>query len=134
MTEGTRDLITWILGTCVTLGVILGFAVQKMILPYLRRHLIAPVQEVRKQVTENHHTNDRPTILDRLDDLEGQITSGLEVARGDVRAVSRVLDGHLASGERWMELYDRELALVKDRVAFVERTRSDPQKPEAGPT
>jgi hypothetical protein len=106
------------IGTALTaviaLLALLGMAVRFVLLPYLRDNLVRPVDEVHKQVTENHHRNDEPTLPDRIEDVHDE-----------VRALSQVLNGHLESGERWMELYDRELELVKERQQLVERQLED---------
>lgn len=96
------------LTAALALLALLGMAVRFVLLPYLREHLVVPVEQVHKQVTENHHRNDEPTLPDRLEDLHDE-----------VKAVAQVLSGHLDSGERWMELYDRELELVKDRQRLI---------------
>jgi hypothetical protein len=98
-------------------GAIVATAVRLILLPYLREHLVDPVSQVKKQVTENHHTNQEPTVLDRIDDVRTQ-----------VGALAKVIDGHLDSADRTMALYDRELAVVQDRIRLLEeedRRRQD---------
>lgn len=89
---------------------LLGLAVRFVLMPYLRDHLVVPVQEVHTQVTENHHANPDATLPDRIDDVHEE-----------VRALRMVLSGHLESGERWMELYDREIQLIKERQQLHEQ-------------
>lgn len=91
-------LIAAALGILVSFSILVGILVRLMLLPWLREHLVEPVRETRKQVTENHHSNPRPTVLDRIDDVAQQIAR----ARGEVaentretRAMARMFDGHL---------------------------------------
>ncbi len=86
--------------TTAALGVLalIGLVVRFVLLPYLREHLIVPVKDTHKQVTENHHTNERPTVLDRIDDVSNQVrenTAETRAARGEARALARMFDGHL---------------------------------------
>lgn len=104
MDSGTREAITWTLGTLLTVFAVLGVLVRYVLLPYLREHLIAPVKQVEKQVTENHHSNSTPTVLDRIDDVQQE-----------VRVLGRMLEGHMDWSERWVNLIERELDLDRRR-------------------
>lgn len=95
------QVVSAALGSAVSLSVLAGLAVRVALVPYLRDHLFAPVQQTNKQVTENHHSNDQPTVLDRLDDVHNE-----------VKAMSRMFDGHLDWSQRevdriWNELQRR---------------------------
>lgn len=106
MNQDARDIVTFVLGTMVTLCVIAGLAVRFILMPYLRDHLLAPVQETHKQVTENHHANDeQPTVLDRIADVST-----------DVQAVARVMDEHMRWSDRWTDLIEREVDLLRKRT------------------
>jgi hypothetical protein len=83
--------------------VFVGLAVRFVLVPYLRDHLVQPVQEVKRQVTENSHANAEPTLPDLIDDV-----------RGEVRALSRVLEGHMSSSDRWLDV-------VMDKLHGLER-------------
>lgn len=109
MDESTRDGITWVLGTLISLSVLAGLAVRFVLLPWLREHLMQPVDEVRRQVSENHHKHTPPTLPDRIDAL------GL-----DVKALARVLEGHLESGDEWLEHITSSLSTIRERVAALE--------------
>lgn len=130
MDTSTREAITWTLGTIVTVCVIIGLAVRFVLMPYLREHLITPVKQVEKQVTENHHSNAQPTVLDRIDDVQSSVEAvaqGLEESRVDRIALRASLDeaqterevlkqmlgGHLEWSERWVDLIERELDLTR---------------------
>lgn len=107
--EATRDGITWVLGTLLTVCILLGMAVRFVLLPWLRDHLAAPVDEVRRQVTENHHKHTPPTLPDRIESLGT-----------DVNALTRVLEGHLESSDRWLEHITERLSIISTRVERVE--------------
>lgn len=102
MDASTRESITWTLGTIIAVFVILGVVVRLVLVPYLREHLITPVKQVEKQVTENHHSNAQPTVLDRIDDVQQS-----------VKALAGVLEGHMTWSERWTDLIEREIDLVR---------------------
>lgn len=75
MSQETRDLITWVLGTTLAAaGVAVGFG-RYVLLPWLRANLVAPVEHVKRQVTENRHINAVPTVLDRLDDVQEAVAT-----------------------------------------------------------
>ena len=104
MDQQTRDATTFLLGTFLTICVIVGLAVRYVLVPYLRDHLIGPVRETHKQVTENHHQSpDTPTLPDRIEDVAV-----------DVRALTRVMDEHLRWSDRWTSLYERRLDQLAD--------------------
>jgi hypothetical protein len=124
MGPDTRDAITWTLGTLVTASVLLGMGVRFILLPWLRDHLVQPVRETHRQVAENGHTRrDHPTIPDRLEDLSVKVDEATEahaVQTRDLAAVAvavghqqATLRDHLRLSERWMNIVDRELALLK---------------------
>jgi hypothetical protein len=119
MSPDTRDLITWTLGTALACGALIAAAVRLVLLPYLREHLVDPVREVKKQVTENSHSNPEPTVLDKIDDVRLQ-----------VGALARVIDGHLDSSDRNLDLIDRSLALVERRLDLLE---GQEKRRQAGP-
>lgn len=83
MDAPTRELVTWTIGTLIGLSVLIGLAVKYLLMPYLRDHLIVPMRQVEKQVSENSHSNREPTVLDRIDDVQdtvNRIATGLEKA------------------------------------------------------
>lgn len=99
MSAESRDLITWTLGTLVSLSVLAGITVKFILLPWLRDHLLEPVRTTHQQVTENHHAgNDGPTLPDRMEDLHT-----------DVRTLTRLLDSHITWSFREHRRLDREL-------------------------
>lgn len=119
MDQDTRDLITWTLGTLVSMSVLIGLAVRFVLLPYVKDHLVQPMKETHRQVSENGHTNASPTIPDRLEDLGAKVEEATEAhakLSTDMGAVVRVVDEHLAWSERWTSLIDRELELVRDKL------------------
>lgn len=114
MDAASRETITWILSTMIALAFLFGLATKLVLMPYLREHLIGPMAQVKRQVSENHHHNSEPTVLDRIDD----------VGR-DVRALSRVFDEHLSFSDRWVGLTEREIALIQAEMRMVwEQIRS----------
>lgn len=98
MDASTRDGITFTLGTFVTICTIIALAVKFILLPWLREHLVAPVAETRRQVSENNHANPEPTLPDRIEDLAT-----------DIRALTHVMDQHLSWSDRWSALVEREV-------------------------
>lgn len=106
MDADTRALITWVLGTIVTVCFLAGAAVRYVLIPYLREHLVKPVEEVHTAVTENHHKHSPPTLPDRV-----------AAVQSDVSALTAVLEGHLDSSDRWLTHITERLAKVEARVA-----------------
>lgn len=98
MNSEARDTITWTLGTFLSLCMILGLAVRFVLYPWLRDHLVTPVKATQRQVTENHHQHDPPTVIDRLEELSRE-----------VHAIANVMDQHLSWSDRWSTLVEREV-------------------------
>lgn len=130
-----QQQITWTLGTIIALSTVLGLAVRLILLPYLREHLVKPMRQVEKQVTENHHSNPKPTILDRLDDIErAVVNTQAEMARhredeqarldrGDAR-MGRIEEsiGHVSkSFLGWRDSHEALTAESVDRIRRLER-------------
>lgn len=59
-----------VLAVVVTAFAVVGVIWRFVMLPNLREQLLRPVEETRRQVMDNKHVNRKPTILDRLDDVE----------------------------------------------------------------
>lgn len=112
MDQQTRDAVTFLLGTFLTLCLIAGMLTRWVLLPYLRDHLIAPVQETHSAVTENHHASAAaPTLPDRLEDVHGVAVEALQA----VKALARVMDAHMDWSDRWTSLWEREITNLKQR-------------------
>lgn len=120
MGPDARDAITWTLGTFLTVVTIAALATRFVLLPWLRDHLVAPVRETHRQVAENGHTNEaHPTIPDRLADLADKVdgaTAAHDTQARDMKALTRVLDTHLLWSDRWVDIVDRELTLLKQAM------------------
>lgn len=71
-----------VLGVVVALLVICGALWSWVVLPNLREQLLKPVAENRRQLTENRHQHRRPTVLDRLDDLEQTLVDVEQMLEG----------------------------------------------------
>jgi hypothetical protein len=99
MSPNTRDTITWVLATIISCSVVVGLAVRFILMPYLREHLIDPMRQVKKQVTENHHSNTRPTVLDRLDDVQTLVEEIRDMQTGYM-----TLTGEFAKHLNWSEV------------------------------
>ena len=80
---------------------LLGLAVRYVLLPWLEAHLVKPMRQVEKQVSENHHSNDSPTVLDRFDDLSNE-----------VRALASVIEGHIEAADDEMKRVWRAFAHI----------------------
>lgn len=116
MDQSTRELISWTLGTLATGFTIMGVLVNFVLMPYLREHLVKPMKTVEKQVTENHHSNRLPTVLDRLDDVQNEVKSlaqQMKIAGDEIRDMSTMYEGHISWSDRWVDLIERELDQLK---------------------
>lgn len=87
MLETLGASIGVVLGVLAILGLIWRF----LLLPNLREQLLKPVDETRRQVTENRHLNRQPTVLDRLDDLQNHV----DLLALNQLAVLRKLGAHM---------------------------------------
>jgi hypothetical protein len=115
MDQASRDVITWTLGTFITVCTIVALATRFILLPYMRDHLVDPVKEVRKQVTENHHaTFEQPTLPDRLEDLHSE-----------VRGLARVMDVHMQWSETEHEVMHRKLRALRKTIRRHHPTNGD---------
>lgn len=116
MSAETRDLITWTLGTMVTSIVLIGIGARYILLPWLREHLVAPMKQVEKQVTENHHSNKNPTVLDRIDDVQNEVMAlarELAVASEERQEIRQAFRAHTNWSERWVSLIEREMDVLR---------------------
>lgn len=71
-------------GAVLAIAAVLGLVARRILLPWLREELSAPLQEVKHQVSVNQHSSAQPTVLDKIDDV-----------RAEVRAIGHILDAHL---------------------------------------
>jgi len=104
MSEEARGLITWLLATTITAATLVGLSVKFILLPYLRDHLVDPMKQVKKQVTENHHSNTVPTVLDRIDDVSKQVGS-----------LGEVVAEHMRWSEEWVRRIESDVAEAKNK-------------------
>jgi len=117
MNSDARELVTWILGTTISLSVLVGLAVRFVLMPYLRDHLVKPMKQVEKQVSENHHSNKVPTVLDRIDDVQKAVND----MRGEMKTMAGMYEGHIQWSERWVSLVEREVDHLKSLMAHNSR-------------
>jgi hypothetical protein len=116
MSADTRDTIvaaTVILAFC---GAVIAGMWRIWLKPFLQRELFDPVQEARKQVAENHHSNEKPTVLDRIDD----VFQGVASLRSEVRDLDGKLDTHLISSAGIDAGSAAEIAEIKRRLDRLE--------------
>jgi hypothetical protein len=78
------------LSVTLAVGAIIGGFVKWVVLPNLR-DMVRQQTEIHKQVTENHHSNDKPTLLDKLDDIERAV----DRVDTKVDKVDEKVDAHL---------------------------------------
>lgn len=105
MNAQSRDTVTFLLSTAVTTSIIVGLVVRYVLMPYLRDHLVKPVQETHQQVTQNHHLSaEAPTLPDRLEDLQV-----------DLRTLTLLLDQHVSWSLGEHNNIDRELDKLRKR-------------------
>lgn len=106
MDAQSRDTVTFVLASMVSLCILVGLATRYILVPYLRDNLMKPVAETHKQVTENHHADDdNRTVLDRIDDVAIQ-----------VKAVANVMDVHMDWSEKQVRSTDRRLRRLKGLI------------------
>lgn len=104
MTGDWRELVTWIISTTLALAAIAGLLVRWVLMPYLREHLLRPMQRVEHQVSVNNHTSDVPTMLDKIDDLHGEVRelrAEQRRTRSDLSDLSQQVGDHLLRSESW---------------------------------
>lgn len=105
MNPQSRDTVTFLLSVLTSLIVLSAMVVRYVLLPYLRDHLIEPVRETHKQVTENEKSPGSPTLPDRLHDLQT-----------DVGTLTRLLDAHVEWSASEHDRLDEALAeLMRQR-------------------
>lgn len=103
MNPQSRDTVTFLLSSAIASSVLLGLAIRYVLMPYLRDHLVQPIRDTHKAVTENHHANEEtPTLPDRLEDLHT-----------DVRTLTRLLDLHVSWSLGEHAAIDAELARLR---------------------
>ena len=105
MTSDTRETWTFLLGTIISLSLIIGMAVRWVLMPYLREHLLGPVQETNRQVTENTGDSPQPTVLDAIHDVQR-----------DVKALSVVMDEHMSWSERYTRATERKFRRIRQMI------------------
>lgn len=106
----------WALAASVMSGLaallaVLGASVKWVLLPYIERELIRPVQQTHHQVTVNHHSSGEPTILDRLDDVQDEI-----------RSVRSDLSTHLLNAEQSRTEGHREAQRMWSAIEAIAKT------------
>lgn len=121
-----------IAGASLSICGLAGLAVRYVLVPYLREHVVVPVQETHRQVTQNRHESNVPTVVDRIDDLREQIdhlgstiVATQAVANAAARSSSaahRRVDDHLT----WAREEDSRLW----RAVSEARHRAEPQDRE----
>lgn len=79
------------LGVVLAILAVLGLLWRFVLLPNLREQLFQPIEDTRRQVVENRHKHTRPTILDRIDDVE----QTLEAIALNQQAILKRLGDHI---------------------------------------
>lgn len=73
-----NPILSTIIGVLTSLSLLtglLGLLVKYALLPWLKEHLVVPVQETHETLTVNSHRSAEPTVLDRLDDLSRRVSA-----------------------------------------------------------
>lgn len=115
-------ILAVVLGIIAILGAItsvIWFLIKFTFLPWLKTQLVEPMEETRKQVVENSHSNTPPTVLDRIDDVK-KISieaarhgkEGVQLAKqaiAEISVLSNMFDGHIDQAQEdtdrvWAEL------------------------------
>lgn len=125
MNAQSRDTVTFLLGSLISLAVLTGLAVRYILMPYLRDHLLNPVQETHHQVTENTGKSPQPTVLDAIHDVQR-----------DVRALSMVMDAHMQWSERYTAATERRFKRIRQliRMHHPEEGTENDKDSTPGPT
>ena len=86
-------------GVLATAAGVLWWLVKPRVQRWAQEQIIGPLHETRHQVTVNHHSSERPTLLDRFDDLQdevrqlrGDFTNHLLLANKDTAAMWRAIE------------------------------------------
>lgn len=90
MDAQSRDVVTFLLLTATVVGGMIAGAVKLILLPYLRDHLVTPVE------------SDIPEQIEKVDKA--------------VTALARVLDEHLSWSDRWTDLYERRTDALESEL------------------
>lgn len=116
MNKDTVDLILACIGITIGLCTLMGFFGHLVLLPWLKRELVAPVKETNHQVTVNRHVSPEPTLLDKVDNLQKDITTA-----------AHMFEGHIErSGSEWNRLW-RAIHEIDERTRPAHR--KDPHRP-----
>lgn len=97
MVEALGAVVGLILGVCALLALLWRW----VILPNLREQL-GLIRETHKQVTENRHENARPTVLDRLEDVERglkDVAGHVDLLALNTLALLRKFGAHVGESE-----------------------------------
>jgi hypothetical protein len=97
--ETAGALVALALGICALAGI----AGRVVVLPWIRTHLLEPVQETNRQVTVNGHVSEEPTLKDAVHTLQekhDQLREAYGDLRRDIAAAAVMFDGHIAASER----------------------------------
>ena len=123
MTDATRELITWSLGTMIAVLTLIGLVTKFVLLPYLKEHLIGPVQIVQRQVAENQHVNPTPTLLDLLEDIineqrsmREEMSNRIDELQAADKTHAAMYEGHIDYSERWTNLVEAELKFIREVI------------------
>ena len=123
-----------------TLGTLalVGLGVKFALLPWLREHLVQPVQETNRQITRNGHTSNPPTMLDQLHSIQTKVNDS--ATKGDLRAAARMWEGHINRseddrGNLWdaVDELRRTLGLPTTETERHDRDRRTPSDPSFDP-
>lgn len=110
------DLVLACIGITIGLCTLLGFFAKYVALPWFREHIVTPVKETNHQVTVNGHTSKDPTLLDKVDNLQTDITTA-----------ARMFEGHIErSGDEWTRLWE---AIEEIDQRTNPTHRKDPHRP-----
>lgn len=88
-------------------------AISSVITAVVTVRLGPKVRHTHKQVTENHHSNEQPTILDLLSDLRSEMRSGHQALGDQVSNLTSRFDTHLTHSDA----LERRLIVVEARDA-----------------
>lgn len=108
--ETAGALVALSLGTITLCGII----ARLVVLPWLRTHLLEPVQEANRQVSVNGHVSEEPTLKDSVHTLQDQFKE----LRMDIANAAFMFEGHITASERdranlWAAIARRDAAALE---------------------
>lgn len=112
-----------VIGIALGIGTLVGILIRYMLVPFLAEKFVL-LEETHKQVSENRHSNETPTVLDRIEEVKTQsdrIEALAVKSQEEVKSIARrfgeMFDGHIEWSQREVDAVWAELKRKRDRNA-----------------